>query len=418
MRLAGKPTYQELEQKVKQLEKSALVQKRSEKELRKSLNLYRLISEGTSDLIAITTFSLKPVYTYVSPSHKAIMGFETGELIGQPCLQFIHPDDKSKLLPLLRKYLSAKVNEFFNRRDWVSSTETIEYRAKDKSGEWHHLQSTANFIGNKLLFISKDISERKRQEKLKADKDAAEAANKAKSEFLANMSHELRTPLNHIIGFTELIADKHCGDLNATQEEYLNDVLQSGNHLLALINDVLEISKIEAGKLTLELSEVNIRTLLANSPTMIKTKALQRGIKLSTDFDKVPAMIKTDGHRLKQILYNLLSNAVRFTPAGGEISLNACRLKNSELSVRDPGRSGGKFIKISVKDTGTGLRSDDLERVFYPFEQAENSANCDCQGTGLGLSLSKSLVEQLGGRIWAESEGEGKGITFSFIVPC
>lgn len=416
--MVSKLKYKELEQKVKQLEKVALEQKRSERELRKTLRLHRLISEGTSDLIAVTTFSSKPVYTYVSPSHKTILGYETAELIGQASLKFIHPEDKSRLLPLLKKYLSTKVNELFNRANLMSSSETIEFRALDKSGEWHNLESTANFIGNQLLFISKDITERKRQEKMKADKDAAEAANKAKSEFLANMSHELRTPLNHIIGFTELVADKHFGELNTTQEEYLKDVLQSGNHLLALINDILDLSKIEAGKLAIELSDVNIKMLLEKSLTMIKEKALQHGIRLSTRQDKIPATIKTDARRLKQILYNLLSNAVKFTPDGGEIFLNAGRIKGSKLLAKDLARSGKKFIKISVKNTGIGLKAEDLERVFNPFEQVENSINPNFQGTGLGLSLSKSLVDQLGGKIWAGSEGEGKGITFSFIVPC
>lgn len=415
--MAAKLTYKELEQKVAQLEKTASEQKRAEKELRKSLKLHRLISEGTSDLIAMTTFSLNPVYTYVSPSHKTVMGYETAEMIGQPCLKFVHSDDKSKLLPILKRYLNSKVSELF-KRDSMSFSETIEYRARDKSGQWHDLQSTANFIEKRLIFISKDLTEQKRQEKLKAEKEAAEASNKAKSEFLANMSHELRTPLNHIIGFTELVADKHFGDLNATQEEYLNDVLQSGNHLLALINDVLALSKIEAGTLAIEQADINVRMLLESCTIMIKDKAAQRGINLSTDFDNTPVSIKTDGRRLKQILYNLLSDAVGFTPDGGEIILAACRLNTSELPIKVVPRSGKKFIKISVKYTGAGLRSKDLERVFYPFEQIESETNSNCLRTGLGLALSKSLVEQLAGKIWAESEVEGKGIVFSFIVPC
>ena len=269
---------------------------------------------------------------------------------------------------------------------------------------------------NKQLRL--EIEERKRaQENTKRAKWEAEKANQAKSEFLANMSHELRTPLNHIIGFTELILDKNFGELNEIQTEYLSDVHGSGAHLLSLINDILDLSKIEAGKLELQPSSFNLPKLLGNSLTMIKERALKHRIKISNHLNGIPDTITADERMLKQIIYNLLSNAVKFTPDGGKVSLTAqtCRLDDAKDSTVD--NYDSRNINISVKDTGIGLNSEDLNRIFSPFEQVESSRSRKFQGTGLGLSLTKNLVELQGGRICVESEGEGKGSTFSFIIP-
>jgi signal transduction histidine kinase len=237
----------------------------------------------------------------------------------------------------------------------------------------------------------------------------SQAASRAKSEFLANMSHELRTPLNHIIGFTELVVDKNFGELNPQQEEFLNDVLQSGRHLLTLINEILDLSKVESGKMDLALSTVYLRPLVENSLVMVKEKALKHRIKFSTELAAQPEAILADERKLKQILYNLLSNAVKFTPDGGSIYVRLA-LENG-VSPGPPG------LRFSVIDTGVGLKTLDLERIFEPFEQADNSAGRKFQGTGLGLALTKKMVELHGGRIWAESEGEGQGSHFHFIIP-
>jgi signal transduction histidine kinase len=271
---------------------------------------------------------------------------------------------------------------------------------------------------------------------LKQTKETAENANRAKSEFLANMSHELRTPLNHIIGFTELVVDKNFGDLNETQEEYLTDALHGSKHLLSLINDILDLSKVEAGKLELELSDFNPKMILESSLIMIKEKAMKHNIKLSTHIDGIPETITVDERKFKQILYNLLSNAVKFTPDGGEVNLEArmvdCVIRGGRrrgdpervkfIKVRVKGehvhnRESRKCLQISVSDTGIGIKSEDQEHIFNPFDQVENSASRRFQGTGLGLSLSKSLVELHGGSIWVESEGYEKGSTFIFIIP-
>jgi len=255
------------------------------------------------------------------------------------------------------------------------------------------------------------------EEKLREAKINAEIANRSKSAFLANMSHEVRTPLNHIIGFTELVCNKHYGPLNETQEEFLNDVINSSHHLLSLINDILDLSKIEAGKMELELSLIQIKTLLENSLTMIKEKALKHKVEVVINLDSIPDMITADERKLKQIIYNLLSNAIKFTPDNGHISLTAQNCPAPDTNhpdVFDPER---RFICISVTDTGIGLNSDDLARIFETFEQAESSAHRRFKGTGLGLSLAKQLVELHGGKIWAKSEGEGRGATFSFCIP-
>ena len=269
--------------------------------------------------------------------------------------------------------------------------------------------------------LRREIEDRKHaQESTRKAKSEAERANQAKSEFLANMSHELRTPLNHILGFTELVIDGHVGDLNETQQEYLNDVHQSSSHLLSLINDILDISKVEAGKLELKSSTVELRVLLENSMVMVKEKAIKNGIKLSNKINGIPETIMADERKLKQVQYNLLSNAVKFTSKGGQVNLSA--------RVADIGKEMGfeasgidtknlNWIHICVTDTGIGLSKDDLDRIFNPFEQVEHSKSRKYQGTGLGLSLTKTLVEIHGGKIWAESDGEGKGSRFHYILP-
>ncbi len=238
---------------------------------------------------------------------------------------------------------------------------------------------------------------------LESARDLAEKTNRAKSDFLANMSHELRTPLNSVIGFSEVLLDQLFGVINAKQQEYINNILYSGRHLLSLINDILDLSKVEAGMMALDLNNFSVREALEASVMMLKERAFKGGISLHLKLaPPADVSIGADQRRLKQILFNLLSNAVKFTPAGGCVKVSA---------VRD-----GHFIEITVADTGMGIKADDIPKLFQSFTQLESVYIKKFEGTGLGLALTRQLVELHGGRIWVKSEF-GAGSRFIFTLP-
>jgi signal transduction histidine kinase len=229
-----------------------------------------------------------------------------------------------------------------------------------------------------------------------------ELANKHKSEFLANMSHELRTPLNAIIGFSEVLSEKMFGEVNDKQLEYLLDIHTSGHHLLSLINDILDLSKIEAGRMELDLATTNLPMLLDNCTTLVRERANRQGLTLALEVEDGLGDWVADIRKLKQVVINLLSNAVKFTPAGGKVTLRAHRLENA--------------VEIAVVDTGVGIAADQQALVFEEFRQAGGDYLRKSEGTGLGLSLAKRFVELHGGTMRVESE-LGHGSTFAFILP-
>jgi signal transduction histidine kinase len=235
-----------------------------------------------------------------------------------------------------------------------------------------------------------------------ADKSAQlEAASRHKSEFLANMSHELRTPLNAIIGFSEVLTERMFGELNEKQDEYLKDIHASGQHLLSLINDILDLSKIEAGRMELELSDFHLPSAIENALILVRERASRRGIRLGSTIDKRLGVFSGDERKVKQVLLNLLSNALKFTPEGGQIDVRA--VLNTDVA------------EVSVTDTGIGIAPDDQEAVFEEFRQV-GGAEKKAEGTGLGLALSRKFIELHGGRIWVKSQ-VGAGSTFTFTLP-
>jgi signal transduction histidine kinase len=229
-----------------------------------------------------------------------------------------------------------------------------------------------------------------------------EIANKHKSEFLANMSHELRTPLNAIIGFSEVLKEGMFGEMNAKQAEYVNDIHTSGRHLLQLINDILDLSKVEAGRMELDLADFDVPTALQNAMTLVRERAQRHGITLTLEIGSAVGLLRADERKFKQIMLNLLSNAVKFTPEGGRVGV-AARRENGALEV-------------SVSDTGVGIAPQDQEAVFEEFRQVGRDYTSKAEGTGLGLALTKRFVELHGGTLGVESE-LGKGSTFTFRLP-
>jgi signal transduction histidine kinase len=228
-----------------------------------------------------------------------------------------------------------------------------------------------------------------------------ETASRHKSEFLANMSHELRTPLNAIIGFSQVLRQRMFGEINEKQEEYLDDILSSGNHLLSLINDVLDLSKVEAGQVELEIAGFSLRDALERGVVMVRERAVRNGIGLSLELAPDVDLVRGDERRLRQVVFNLLSNAVKFTPANGSITVAAARIADE--------------MQVSVTDTGPGIAPEDQERIFEEFQQTDVGVQ-HREGTGLGLALSRRLVELQGGRLWVESE-PGHGSRFVFTLP-
>lgn len=280
-------------------------------------------------------------------------------------------------------------------------TTKVDILSKDEVGQ---LGRAFNDMSTKLQSTYATLEQRiaEKTAHLQQAVIALERANKMKSEFLANMSHELRTPLNAIIGFAEVLRDKIAGDLNEEQTDFVNDIHSSGSHLLQMINDILDLSKIEAGKMELQYGVFPVPAAIEEVYTIIKGLASKKHLELKTVILTDMKSIEADRVKFKQVLYNLLSNAIKFTPENGKIVLEAGVMED--------------MLQVSVSDTGIGMKSDDQQKVFKEFWQADSSFARKYEGTGLGLALTKRIVEMHGGKIWFESE-YGKGSIFSFSLP-
>jgi signal transduction histidine kinase len=216
------------------------------------------------------------------------------------------------------------------------------------------------------------------------------------------MSHELRTPLNAVIGFSEVLLERMFGDVSDKQEEYLQDILASGRHLLSLINDILDLSKIEAGRTELELTDFHLPQAIDNAVTLVRERATRRGITLEVAVDGRLGALRGDERKMKQVLLNLLSNAIKFTPEGGRVEIRAA--------------AADGMVEMSVSDTGVGIAPEDQEAVFEEFRQVGGDSAKKHEGTGLGLTLSRKFVELHGGKIWVKSQ-VGQGSSFTFTLP-
>jgi two-component system, NtrC family, sensor kinase len=285
--------------------------------------------------------------------------------------------------------------------------ERIELRRRDELGGLaEELNGMAASLQASVQSLERKVEERTRElqqalTELARKSRQLEVASEHKSEFLANMSHELRTPLNAIIGFSQVLRQQMFGQVNEKQAEYLDDILSSGNDLLSLINDVLDLSKVEAGQVQLEVAPFSLREALERGVVMVRERATKDDVEVVLATDPEVDVIEGDERRIRQVIFNLLSNAVKFTPAGGAVGVSAEQV------------NGG--VRVSVTDTGPGIATEDHKRIFEEFQQTDAGVE-QGEGTGLGLALSKRLVELHGGRVWVDSE-LGKGSTFVFTLP-
>jgi signal transduction histidine kinase len=278
-----------------------------------------------------------------------------------------------------------------------------------------------------VFAAARDMTELKEIERTLQQKNVElEDASRMKSEFLANMSHELRTPLNAIIGFSEVLKDGMLGELTEKQRGFIGDIFNSGTHLLSLINDILDLSKVEAGKMLLDLDSVELMPVFSNSLSIIREKAATKNVRLTMEGTDTVGSMHLDARKLKQILYNLLSNAVKFTGDGGVVALRSRRVPRESagcLSGKWPGRSFPltgdeypEFLEISVEDSGIGMSVEGLERLFKPFSQVDSGLARKFEGTGLGLAMVKLLAELHGGSVAVESAA-GEGSRFTVWLP-
>ena len=386
--------------------------KRAEEALRESESSMRAITDSAQD--AILMMDPEGRISYWNPAAERILGYTSAEAIGQNLHALIVP---------LRYHEAhyAALPVFQQKGQGAAVGKTLDLEAQRKDGKEISVQLSLSALQIKSAWhavgILRDITERKEielglknaHEDLEALADELKHTTRVKSDFLASMSHELRTPLNAVIGFSQVLQDLDFGPLNDKQKEYVLDILESGKHLLSLINDILDLSKVEAGKMELQLSPVVVGDLLVGSLVMIKEKAMKHGITLKTDIPEELSHFKmlADERKFKQILFNLLSNASKFTPDGGAITLSARRMAEG----------AGEVIQVSVKDTGIGITPENQGKVFGSFYQVLGGLTSKTSGTGLGLPLARSFANLLGGRMWVESEGEGTGSQFYFTLP-
>ena len=372
-----------------------------------------------SNIDALMTTDPRGIITDVNKQMEALTGCTRDELIGAPFKNYF--TDSGRAEAGINRVLSeGKVTNYeLTARARDGTLTVVSYNATTFHDRDRSLQG--------VFAAARDMTELKRFEQTLQQKNVElEDASRMKSEFLANMSHELRTPLNAIIGFSEVLRDGLMGEMTDQQRGFIGDIFSSGKHLLSLINDILDLSKVEAGKMTLDLEPVQVSSLFVNSLSIIREKAATRHIRLDMDAAEELGSIQADARKVKQIVYNLLSNAVKFTNEGGQVTLRASRVPRAEvgqLSGSWTGRSFpladnefAEFLKISVTDSGIGISPEGLEQLFKPFSQIDSGLARKFEGTGLGLAMVKLLAELHGGTVAVES-AVGEGSCFTVWLP-
>jgi PAS domain S-box-containing protein len=372
-----------------------------------------------SNIDALMTTNPQGIITDVNQQMMALTGRTRDELIGAPCKNFF-TDPKRAEAAIKRVLTEHKVRDYELTVRALNGEETVvSYNAATFHDRDRKLQG--------VFAAARDVTDRKRIEKALQEKNIElEHASRMKSEFMATMSHELRTPLNAIIGFSEALKDGLMGELSAGQNESVADIYSSGEHLLSLINDILDLSKVEAGMMTVELEPVALGSLLANSLTIVREKAATQGIRLDLEFDEAIASPQLDVRKTKQIVYNLLSNAVKFSSSGGRVTLKASRVPRALVGQVHPtwpvhgfplpDNEYEEFLELRVSDTGIGISPQNMAKLFQAFTQIDSSLARKFEGTGLGLAMVKQLSELHGGTV-AVSSAEGEGACFAAWLP-
>ena len=372
-----------------------------------------------SNIDALMTTDPRGIVTDVNKQTEVLTGCTRDELIGAPFKNYF--TDPARAEAGINRVLSeGKVTNYELTASARDGTLTVvSYNATTFHDRDRSLQG--------VFAAARDMTELKAFEQTLRQKNVElEDASRMKSEFLANMSHELRTPLNAIIGFSEVLKDGLMGDLTDQQRGFIGDIFGSGKHLLALINDILDLSKVEAGKTMLDLEPVEVSSLLVNSLSIVREKAANRRIRLTIESSEDLGSILVDPRKVKQVLYNLLSNAVKFTVDGGVVTLHASRVPRADVgqlsgpwigrAFPQPENDFAEFLKISVTDSGIGIAPDGLERLFKPFSQIDSGLARKFEGTGLGLAMVKLLADLHGGAVAVESEVD-EGSCFTVWLP-
>jgi PAS domain S-box-containing protein len=373
-----------------------------------------------SNMDALMTTDPRGIITDVNKQTEALTGCTRDELIGAPFKNYFTEPGRADA-GIHRVLNEGRVNNYeLTARARDGTLTVVSYNATTFHDRDRKLQG--------VFGSARDMTELKRFENTLQQKNVElEGASRMKSEFLANMSHELRTPLNAVIGFSEVLKDGLMGEMTEQQRGFIGDIFGSGKHLLSLINDILDLSKVEAGKMTLDLEPVEVSSLFANSLSIIREKAAARRIRLNMEALGNLGSINVDGRKLKQIVYNLLSNAVKFTVEGGRVTLRARRVPRAEVGHLSGSWAGrtfplpegsefAEFLEIGVTDSGIGMPPDSLERLFKPFSQIDGGLARRFEGTGLGLAMVKLLAELHGGVVCAES-AVGEGSRFTVWLP-